>query len=99
VVRGGQQTVSEEKALRKLYQTLNEWKIHQYISVPKLSLLVDLQQKVGELVLSITYCPTTINLENVLIHHHHLHHLRFVHSTVVFLHPKLSFAICLCLCL
>jgi hypothetical protein len=24
-------------------------------------------------------------------------HLRFVHSTVVFLHPKLSFAICLCL--
>jgi hypothetical protein len=25
------------------------------------------------------------------------HHLRSVHSTVVFLHPKLSFAICLCL--
>jgi hypothetical protein len=25
------------------------------------------------------------------------HHLRFVHSTVVFLHPKLSFAICLSL--
>jgi hypothetical protein len=24
------------------------------------------------------------------------HHLRFVHSTVLFLHPKLSFAICLC---
>jgi hypothetical protein len=23
------------------------------------------------------------------------HHLRFVHSTVVFLYPKLSFAICL----
>jgi hypothetical protein len=25
------------------------------------------------------------------------HHLRFAHSTVVFFHPKLSFAICLCL--
>jgi hypothetical protein len=29
------------------------------------------------------------------IHHHH--HLRFVHSTAVFLHPNLSFDICLCL--
>jgi hypothetical protein len=28
---------------------------------------------------------------------HSFIHLRFVHSTVVFLHPKLSFAICLCL--
>jgi hypothetical protein len=26
-------------------------------------------------------------------------HLRFVSSAVVFFHPKLSFAICLCLCL
>jgi hypothetical protein len=38
-------------------------------------------------------------VENVhrtrLLNHHH--HLRFFHSTVVFLHPKLSFAICLCL--
>jgi hypothetical protein len=25
------------------------------------------------------------------------HHLRFVHSIVVFLRPKLGFAICLCL--
>jgi hypothetical protein len=32
------------------------------MSVLKLSLLADLQQKVGELVVSITFCPT----ENVL---------------------------------
>jgi hypothetical protein len=33
VFRGGPQSVSEEKALQKLYQTLNEWKntsIHVY---------------------------------------------------------------------
>jgi hypothetical protein len=51
--------------LQKLYQTLNEWKTHRYMSVLKLPLLVDLQQKVGELVLSIT-CPTVIILENTL---------------------------------
>jgi hypothetical protein len=34
------------------------------MSVLKLSLLTDLQQKVGESVLSITSCPTTINLDN-----------------------------------
>jgi hypothetical protein len=32
---------------------LNEWKIHPYMSVLKLPLLVYLQQKVGELLLSI----------------------------------------------
>jgi hypothetical protein len=32
----------------------------------KLSLLIDLQQKVGKLVLSITACPTIIILENNL---------------------------------
>jgi hypothetical protein len=36
------------------------------MSVLKLPLLVDLQQKVGELVLSIIYCPSTIILENTL---------------------------------
>jgi hypothetical protein len=36
------------------------------MSVLKLPLLVDLQQKVGELVLSITYCPTAIMSENTL---------------------------------
>jgi hypothetical protein len=34
------------------------------MSVLKLPLLVDLQQKVGELVLSVTSCPTIIILEN-----------------------------------
>jgi hypothetical protein len=38
---GGPQAVSEVKALQKLYQTLNEWKIHPYMSVIKLPLLVD----------------------------------------------------------
>jgi hypothetical protein len=36
------------------------------MSVLKLVLLVELQQKVGELVLSITFCPSTIILENAL---------------------------------
>jgi hypothetical protein len=63
---GGPQAVSEEKSLQKLYQTLNERKIHPYRSVLKLLLLVDLQQKVGELVLSITSCLSVIILENNL---------------------------------
>jgi hypothetical protein len=36
------------------------------MSVLKLPLLVDLQHKVGELVLSITSCPSIISLENNL---------------------------------
>jgi hypothetical protein len=36
------------------------------MSVLKLPLLVDLQQKEGELVLSITSCPSVIILENAL---------------------------------
>jgi hypothetical protein len=64
VVRGSPQAVSEEKVLQKLYQTLNKWKIHLYTHVPKLSLLVDLQQKAGELDLSVTSCPTIIILKN-----------------------------------
>jgi hypothetical protein len=36
------------------------------MSVFKLPLLVDLQQKIGELDLSITSCPTIIILENAL---------------------------------
>jgi hypothetical protein len=53
-------------ALQKLYQTLNKWKIEPYKSVLKLPLLADLQQKVGELVISIIYCPAFAVLENVL---------------------------------
>jgi hypothetical protein len=52
--------VSEEKELQELYQT-NEYYTHT--SVLELPLLVDLRQKVGELVLSITSCPSTIILE------------------------------------
>jgi hypothetical protein len=55
-----------KKELQKLYQTLNDLKIHSNMSVPKLPLLVDLQQKVGELVLSIT-CSAIIILENALV--------------------------------
>jgi hypothetical protein len=36
------------------------------MSVLKLPLLVDLQQKVGALVISITPCPTIMSLENTL---------------------------------
>jgi hypothetical protein len=65
VVRGGPQAVSEEKALRKLYQTLKELKIHPYMYVLKLPLLNDLHQK-GELVLSMTSCSPITVLENNL---------------------------------
>jgi hypothetical protein len=54
--------VSEEKALQKLYQKLKELKIHPYMSVLKLPLLVDLQQKVDKLVLYKTSCPLAIFL-------------------------------------
>jgi hypothetical protein len=37
------------------------------MSVLTLPLLVDLQQKLGELVLSITSCPTTVILENTVL--------------------------------
>jgi hypothetical protein len=67
VSSGGLQTVSEEKALQKLYQTLNEWKIHPYMSVLKLPSLVDLQYKIGEVVLSTTSCPSIIISENTLV--------------------------------
>jgi hypothetical protein len=36
------------------------------MSVLKLPLLVDLQQKIGELVISITSCSSIIILENIL---------------------------------
>jgi hypothetical protein len=64
VVHGCQQAVSEEKALKKLYQALNELKIHTCTSVLKLSSLLDLQHKAGELLLSLTFCPSIIILEN-----------------------------------
>jgi hypothetical protein len=36
------------------------------MSVLKLPLLFDLQHKVGELIISITVCPSIIILENIL---------------------------------
>jgi hypothetical protein len=45
--------VSGEKVLQNLYQTLTEWMIHPHMSVLKLCLLVAIQGKVGELLLSI----------------------------------------------
>jgi hypothetical protein len=66
VILGGPQMVSKEKTLQKLYHTLNECEIYTYMYVLKLLLLVDLQQKVGELVLSITSYPSAIILENAL---------------------------------
>jgi hypothetical protein len=65
VVWGSLQAVLKE-ALQKLYQTLNKWNIRTYMSVLKLPLLVDLQQVVRELVLSITSCHSIIILENAL---------------------------------
>jgi len=43
-----------------------ESKLHPHMSVLKLHLLVDLHQKVGALVLTITSCPTIFILENTL---------------------------------
>jgi hypothetical protein len=60
----------KRKHFKNCIKTLKEWKILPYLSVLKLSLLVDLRQKVGELVLSITSCPRIIILQKTL-------HLRF----------------------
>jgi hypothetical protein len=57
---GGPQAVSGEK-LKKTYTDL--MKKYPYMSALKLPLLADLQQKVGELVLSITSCPIIIILK------------------------------------
>jgi hypothetical protein len=58
--------VPKKKALQKLYQTLQK-KIYPCMSVLKLPLLLDLQKKVGALVLFVTFCTTIIILENVLM--------------------------------
>jgi hypothetical protein len=62
VVSGGPQAIWEEKkALQKLYQFGSKECTH---TCPlKLPLVIDLQQKVGEFLLS-TSCPTIIILEN-----------------------------------
>jgi hypothetical protein len=69
VVRGGSpagpQAVSEEHGLQKLYQTLDELKIHPRVLVLKLPLSASLQRKVGELFISVT-CHSIITLEKIL---------------------------------
>jgi hypothetical protein len=55
-----------KKKLQKMYQALNVCNIHPYMSVLELPMLVDLQQKLGELVISITSCTSIITLENTL---------------------------------
>jgi hypothetical protein len=53
------------KSIAKIVSDAERSKIHPFMSVRELPLLVDLQQKAGDLVLSIT-CPTIIILENTL---------------------------------
>jgi hypothetical protein len=65
VVSGGPQAVSEEKVLRKLDDT-ERMKNTPIYGCAKTAFVVDLQQNVGGLVLSITSCPTVIILENAL---------------------------------
>jgi hypothetical protein len=50
------------KSIAKVVSDIEHVKIHLYMSVLKLPLLVDLQQKVDELVISITYYPSVIIL-------------------------------------
>jgi hypothetical protein len=73
VVRGGTQAISVEKALQKWRQTLNDCKIYLYIFVLKLPFLVGLQQKVGELIISINFLSLNQQLtpwrKNPHIHH------------------------------
>jgi hypothetical protein len=66
VVCSGLQAVSEEKGHCKYCIRHRTNEKHTHTCLLKLPLLVDLQQKVGELVLSITYCPKIIILENTL---------------------------------
>jgi hypothetical protein len=55
------------KSTAKIVSSTVQIKIHTtYISLLKLPLLIDLAQKVCELVLPITSCPFVIILENIL---------------------------------
>jgi hypothetical protein len=47
VGRRGPQVISEENRVQKKYKILDKRKLHPYISVLQLPLLVDLQQKVA----------------------------------------------------
>jgi hypothetical protein len=60
-VRGGHQAVSDESTAIIVSDTerMNNTPTHVVLKLP---LSADLQQKVGELLISITYCPSVIIL-------------------------------------
>jgi hypothetical protein len=67
--RGPQNGWSAEVSGRKIARVILDTeriKIHLSMLLLKLSFLVDLRQKVGELVLSITSCPSITTSENTL---------------------------------
>jgi hypothetical protein len=66
MIRGVPGEISEEKTIAKIVLDTERMKVHPYMSVLKLPLLVDLQQKVGQLIISITTAPSIIILENTL---------------------------------
>jgi hypothetical protein len=55
--------VSEEKALQNCIRRLTNQK-HTHTCYTKTAFVFDLQQELGELVISITSCPSIITLEN-----------------------------------
>jgi hypothetical protein len=72
------------KVLQVIFKNSVRTSKRTYFTITRISWLIMFKEIIA------VYC------ENHTIHSFIIH-LRFVHSTVVFLHPKLSFAICLCL--
>jgi hypothetical protein len=66
VVRGGPQAVSEDKVIAKIVSDTEGMENTPIHVCAKTACFVDLQQKVGELVLSIISCPSIIISENTL---------------------------------
>jgi hypothetical protein len=64
VVRGSPHAFQKKKQCKNSMTLTNEKYIHTCLI--KLPLFAELQQKIGELFLSITSCPTIIVLDNVL---------------------------------
>jgi hypothetical protein len=91
VVCSRSRAVSEEEALQKLCQTLNEWKLHPHMSVLKLPLLVDLQQKVGELVLSKLLVLQLLFLKMLQICAHKKYSYRYGNCYHVYIVPSIHF--------
>jgi hypothetical protein len=66
VVRGCSPGGFGRKSIATIVSDSERMNVQQFMFVRKLPLLVDVQQEVGELVLSATSCPTIIILENTL---------------------------------